>query len=251
MHEPAASRDARWNVRRFDTIDSTNRYALDEARAGAPGGLVAVAEHQRAGRGRLGRTWVAAPGSSLLVSVMLRPALAPDALGVVTMAAGCALAAAVHDVAGFEPGLKWPNDLVVDDRKLAGLLAEADVVNGDVRAVVIGAGCNVTADAFPPELAITATSCEEESGGVVDRDQLLASFLDELAARIDDLASVPDEYRKRSVTLGRRVRVELGDRAVEGVATRVDDTGVLTVCDDLGAEVRVPVGDVEHLRPAP
>jgi BirA family transcriptional regulator, biotin operon repressor / biotin---[acetyl-CoA-carboxylase] ligase len=251
MPEPAASRDARWDVRRLDTIDSTNRYALDEARAGAPTGLVAVADHQRAGRGRLGRSWDAAPGSSLLVSVLLRPALTPDALGVVTMAAGCALAAAVHEVAGFEPGLKWPNDLVVGDRKLAGLLAEADVVSGDVRAVVIGAGCNLTANAFPPELAAAATSCELESGGVVDRDALLGAFLDELAARVDDLAPVPEEYRKRSVTLGRRVRVDCGDRSVEGVAGRVDDTGVLIVRDDEGGEVSVKVGDVVHLRPTP
>ncbi len=136
MGDPAATWGAgagadRFAVRRFASIDSTNRWVLDEARAGAPEGLVAVADHQAAGRGRRGRTWEAAPGSSLLVSVLLRPgawrpALGPDRVHLLTMAAGLALADAVGLVAGIEAGLKWPNDLVVGDRKLAGLLAEAE-----------------------------------------------------------------------------------------------------------------------------
>jgi biotin-[acetyl-CoA-carboxylase] ligase BirA-like protein len=173
MPDPAATRSPRppWRVERFASIDSTNKYVHDEARAGAPAGLVAVAEHQRAGRGRLGRTWEAAPGSSLLVSVLLRPEIAADHLGLLTMAAGVALAQAVEAVAGVQAGLKWPNDLVVGDRKLAGLLAEADLgAAGVVRAVVIGAGCIVTAVAVPAELAGQATACELEAGGPVDRD---------------------------------------------------------------------------------
>lgn len=254
MSDPPATR---WDVRHFATIDSTNRYVLDEARQGAAAGLVAVADHQSAGRGRLGRKWEAVPGSALLVSVLVRPDRAPDALGVVTMAAGCALAAAVESVAGFTPGLKWPNDLVVDDRKLAGLLAEADVVAGAVRAVVIGAGCNLTADAYPSALADQATACATETDRPVDRDALLAALLDGLAARLDDLTAVPGEYRARSATLGRRVRVDLGGgrpaegQFEEGRADRVDDTGELWVTRDDGTEVRVAVGDVVHLRPAP
>ena len=162
----------RWRVRRFAEIDSTNRYLLDEARGGAAAGLVAVADHQTAGRGRFDRRWEAPPGSSLLVSVLLRPAperrlarrLAPGGDG---GGAGARRRGGRRSRASA-PGLKWPNDLVVGDRKLAGLLAERE---GD--ALVIGAGCNVEWEAFPPELAATSTACNLEAGRSVDRDALL------------------------------------------------------------------------------
>src|SRR5690242_18570837 len=105
-------------VRWFDSLDSTNRYLRDEAAAGAPDGLVAVADVQTAGRGRLGRTWEAPPGASLLVSVLLRPALALEWWPLVTPAAALAASDALHELAGIDARLKWPNDLVVDDRKL-------------------------------------------------------------------------------------------------------------------------------------
>src|SRR5207247_8615693 len=108
-----------------DSLDPTNRYLLDEARRGAPEGVVAVADYQTAGRGRRERGWVAPRGSSLLVSVLLRPSLAPDQASLVSMASGVAMTEAVERVAGFSPALKWPNALVVGDRKLAGVLAEA------------------------------------------------------------------------------------------------------------------------------
>ena len=114
-----------WDVRRHADLDSTNRQAADLARAGAPEGVVVVADHQTAGRGRLGRVWDAPPGSSLLMTVLLRPALDAARLHLVTMAVALAAADACAEVAGFVPELKWPNDLVVQDRKLAGILAEA------------------------------------------------------------------------------------------------------------------------------
>jgi BirA family biotin operon repressor/biotin-[acetyl-CoA-carboxylase] ligase len=247
---PVPGRRSRWDVRHLASIDSTNRYVLDEARAGAPHGLVAVADHQTAGRGRLGRTWEAAPGSSLLVSVLLRPELPVDRLALLTLATGLALADALATEAGVTAGLKWPNDLVVDDKKLAGLLAEADVDAGAARAVVIGAGCNLTADAFPPELAAQATAVEVETGRTVDRDAFLAAFLGALAGRLDALHTVLDDARARSATLGRRVRIELpGDGVLEGEATELAPDGALRVRDDDGHEHVVAVGDVVHLRP--
>jgi BirA family transcriptional regulator, biotin operon repressor / biotin---[acetyl-CoA-carboxylase] ligase len=248
----------RYEIRRFASIDSTNRYLLDEARAGAAEGLVAVADHQDAGRGRLGRVWSAPAGSSLLVSVLLRPGLAPDRLMLVTMTAGVALAEAVELVAGFTVGLKWPNDLVVDDRKLAGLLAEADLPAGATApaAVVVGAGCNVQWDTFPPELGATATACNLEAGHPVDRDALLAAFLDRLAERYASVGRDPDgvaaAYRARLATVGRRVRVELGTtaggRTLEGVAAGVDAEGRLLVDTGDGERHRLTAGDVHHLR---
>jgi BirA family biotin operon repressor/biotin-[acetyl-CoA-carboxylase] ligase len=249
MGDPAASPEVRWRIRRFDDIDSTNRYVLDAARAGAAAGLVVVADHQRSGRGRRGRVWTAPAGSSLLLSVLLRPTVAAEAVHVVTMAAALALADAVGAVAGVDADLKWPNDLIVDERKLAGLLAEADVTgSGAVRGVVIGIGCNVTWAGFPAELDDTATACDREAGHPVDRARLLDTFLAELASRIDALAAVPADYRARLATLGRAVRVELAGRTLEGVATDVDELGRLVVRPAAGPPVVVAAGDVVHLR---
>ncbi len=125
-------------MRRFARLDSTNRHVLDQARRGAPQGLVAVADHQTAGRGRLGREWVSPPGASLLASVLWRPELPVERLHLLTFAMGLAAAAACQRVARFRPGLKWPNDLVVDGAKLAGVLAEADLP-----VVVVGIGVNL------------------------------------------------------------------------------------------------------------
>lgn len=232
-------------VRWFDSLDSTNRYALDEARRGAPEGLVVVADFQTAGRGRRGRGWVAPPGASLLVSVLLRPALPPERTPLVAMACGAAMADAVTQVAGFTPGLKWPNDLVVGDRKLAGILAERE--GG---AVVVGVGVNVEWHDFPPEIAETATACNLEAGRAVDRRALLDAFLVGLDARHADFTAVVGEYRSRLATLGRRVRVERSDDALVGRAVDVGDAGQLLVEDERGDVVEVHVGDVVHLRDA-
>ena len=250
-----------WTIRHFASIDSTNRWLFDEARAGAPHGLVAVADHQAAGRGRRGRTWEAAPGTSLLASVLLRPTLPADRLQVLTMAAGVALAEAVEATFAVVGALKWPNDLVVGDRKLAGLLAEADLGgDGSVRAVVVGVGCNVTQPSFPSDLAATATSCAIEAGAAADgfggdgaraRDRLLDAFLGRLAHHVGALGEVPDAYRARLSTIGRSVRVDLGNRVVEGIARDVDVSGRLLVDPPIGAPLVVSVGDVVHLRALP
>jgi BirA family biotin operon repressor/biotin-[acetyl-CoA-carboxylase] ligase len=235
----------RFVVRRFDSLDSTNRYLLDEARGGAPAGLVVVADHQTAGRGRRGRTWLAPPGASLLVSVLLRPQLPASRPQLCTMAAGVALAEAVEEVANFAPDLKWPNDLVARDRKLAGILAEAD---GD--ALVVGAGLNVQWDEFPAELAELATACNLEAGRAVDRDEVLAAFLVRLGARLADADGTAAAYRDRLATLGRRVRVEQPDGELVGTARDVGAMGELLVEPDRGAAVWVHAGDVVHLRAA-
>jgi BirA family biotin operon repressor/biotin-[acetyl-CoA-carboxylase] ligase len=256
MGVPPANRARTWRLRRFATIDSTNRWLLDQARAGEPEGLVAVADEQTAGRGRRGRTWSAAPGSSLLVSVLVRPSLDAERVHLVTMAAAVALADAIARVAGVTAALKWPNDLVVDDRKLAGILAEAEISSGgDVSAVVVGVGCNVSWDVVPSDLVGLATACNLEAGRPVDRAELLDVYLEQLGSRLDDLASVEHDYPERLATLGRRVRVDLGDRVLVGTATGVDAAGRLLVDPDdsqagEGGVVAVAAGDVVHLRPA-
>lgn len=248
MGDPVASQGVRWRIRRLDDVDSTNRYTLDAARDGEPEGLVVVADHQHAGRGRRGRSWSAPPGSSLLVSVLLRPLLAPEQVHVITMAGALALADAVRDVSGVTAGLKWPNDLVVGDRKLAGLLAEADLRAGAVAALVLGIGCNVRWPELPPELRDIATTIELEADRPVRREELLAALLDRFGTRLDNLDAVPADYRARLSTLGRAVRVELVDGSVDGLATDVDPRGALVVTGDDGARLVVTSADVVHLR---
>jgi BirA family biotin operon repressor/biotin-[acetyl-CoA-carboxylase] ligase len=233
------------SVRWFAEIDSTNRYLLHEASLGAAEGLVAVADVQTAGRGRMGRTWVAPPGASLLVSALLRPALPADRVHLVTLAAALAALDAVQAGAGVEAGVKWPNDVAVDDRKLAGILAEA--TGG---AVVVGMGLNVQWERFPDDIAATATACNLCGTRPADREDLLARWLHAFDARLDALDGVVAEVAARSATLGRRVRVELANETLEARAERLTDEGYLVVTTDDGRERVVTAGDVVNLRPA-
>ena len=217
-------------------VGSTNREVAALARQGAPDGVVLVADHQSQGRGRRGRTWDAPPGTSLLVSVLLRPT-SPH---LAAMATGLAAVQACADVAGVAASLKWPNDLLAGPDKLGGILAE--LVDG---AVVVGLGVNVDWDIPLPAGAV---DLRRLAGRPVDRSQLLVGFLlalDDRCRRPAD--AVLAEYRTRCVTLGRPVRVELGPESVAGTATAVDDHGRLVV--EAGPARRViAAGDVVHLR---
>jgi BirA family transcriptional regulator, biotin operon repressor / biotin---[acetyl-CoA-carboxylase] ligase len=228
---------------------STNADLLEQARAGADEGRVLVAEEQTAGRGRLGRSWSAPPRSGLIFSVLLRPAgVPPTRLGWLPLLTGVAVAAAVRDQAGVPASLKWPNDVLVGERKLAGILAEA---HGD--AVVVGVGLNVTLSRA--ELPVpTATSLLIEDAASTDRAALLAAILTELAGRYQawradpDVAGLRADYLCWSATVGREVRVELpGGAQLCGAAEDVDEVGRLVVRtpDNL---VRVGAGDVVHVR---
>jgi BirA family biotin operon repressor/biotin-[acetyl-CoA-carboxylase] ligase len=221
-----------WDLVRFPTIDSTNTWVLARAREGAPEGLVAVADHQTAGRGRLGRVWEAPAGANLLMTVLLRPAVVSyRSLACVALAARDACT----EVAGITPGLKWPNDLLVGDEKLAGVLAETDGAG----AVAVGIGLNVAW--APPGAA--------RLGEDVGRNAVLDALLASLAGWLDRTpAEVGSAYRSACVTLGRHVRVDLVDgESFEGTAADVDDDGRLLV--EVNACLRtIDVGDVVHLR---
>ena len=242
-----------WVIRRFGEIDSTNTYVLDQARQGAAEGLVAVAEHQSAGRGRLDRRWESRPGANLLASVLLRPACAADDLHLCSGAVALAAADACAEVAGVEPVLKWPNDLLVGGSKLAGVLAEADFEGSRVRGVVVGIGLNV---AWPGPAEAGGTCLDDAGGAVqgVDKGVLLDVLLDGLALRrplLDEEAgrrTLADEVRHRCATLGQGVRVTLANEELTGLASAIDDAGRLVVETASGRRL-VSAGDVVHLRP--
>jgi BirA family biotin operon repressor/biotin-[acetyl-CoA-carboxylase] ligase len=256
--------DVRWSAE----TGSTNVDALELARQGEPEGIVVVADHQRAGRGRQGRTWTAPPGASLLATVLLRPPA--SVLGATTSAMAVAAAEAVEAVAGFTPALKWPNDLVwpgdgsAPDRKLAGILAEAEWPTGASIAdgwrppgrgvVAVGLGVNVTwPNELPDELVDVAVAINHVTGRSVDREDLLIALLTRLDHHYGRLvvgagSSVLEAWRERSATLGRRVRVDLGSDDVEGTAVDVTENGHLVVETADGERCTLAVGDVVHLR---
>lgn len=214
---------------------STNTDLAAAALAGAPDRTVLVARHQTAGRGRLDRRWEAPPGANLLVSLLFRPV--PDPPHRATWMVALAARRAVAAIAGIDARLKWPNDLLVGDAKLAGLLAQ---VAGD--AVVVGMGLNV---GWAPDGAARL-------GDGIDPLAVLSRMLD----HIDDLATLTNvellaAYREASATVGRRVRAELpGDQVLEGRAVDVAEDGRLILLDDCAVTHRLDVADVVHMRSA-
>jgi BirA family biotin operon repressor/biotin-[acetyl-CoA-carboxylase] ligase len=218
-----------WRVEVVTSTGSTNADVADRARAGEAPGLVLVAEEQTAGRGRLGRSWVSPPRAGLHVSALLTMAPSPW----VPLLAGVAVARTLRDEAGLQPRLKWPNDVLVGDRKIAGILAE---VVGAV--VVLGIGLNVStrADELPADRPATSVAME---GGMTDRATLLRSLLHNLAATVTKV-----DYLSLCDTVGREVDLHLPDGSVvRGGASAVDDAGRLVVDGTAYA-----AGDVVHLR---
>ena len=247
-----------------DVVASTGSTNADllarvDADPGAPEGQVLVAEEQTAGRGRLGRTWTSMPGASLTFSVLLRPASVPATRrGWLPLLAGVAVASAVRSVTGgaVNAVLKWPNDVLVGDRKLVGILAEQ---SPDGSAVVMGIGVNVAtpADALPVSPAgLPATSLLVE-GAAVDREALLLAILSQFGRWYAAFHADPDPvriglldaYRPLCVTLGQQIRVELPvGRFMTGIAKDIDPDGRLVVTETSGAPLSISAGDVVHVR---
>lgn len=231
-----------WRVLHVHETGSTNTDLMSLARAGEAANLVLRADAQTAGRGRLGRVWEAPAGQSLLCSLLFRPldmlpALRMDRLHVLTQAVALAAADACATLTGVRPGLKWPNDVMVGERKLAGILAESVVDGGVVSSVVVGIGLNVNA---APHGAV----CLAEIGGQpLDVATVFAEMLNAL-----DVSTASARYPGALMTIGRRVRVELDGETVVGQATGISDLGHLIVVVDGGERREFAVGDVVHVR---
>lgn len=247
------------NVTVVETTGSTNADLTAQAITGVPEGTVIVAEEQRQGRGRMGRRWVSPARAALMVSVLLRPGGVPPARrGWVPLLAGVAAATAVRRVTGVPAALKWPNDLLVGDRKLAGILAEQ---SGD--AIVVGLGLNVSTTRgelpAPAQGSLPATSLLLEGATGLDRDSLLIALLGQLERWYlawrgaappgdPDRSGLRQAYLELSATVGREVRVERpAGNVTAGRATGIDADGRLIVQRADGPEA-VSAGDVRHLR---
>ena len=240
-------REIRW----YETLPSTNELARRLAEQGVPEGTVVVAERQTAGRGRLGRSWTS-PAGGIWLSVVLRPALAVEQFPLIGLAACDATARAIEETTGLRPRLKWPNDVLVEGRKVAGLLLEAGPASGaDPAWLVLGIGlnANVGPEALPDRPSYPATTLQAALGRAVDRGGLLRALLRALDGDYRELsrggeAAVLGRWRARSETLGRYVRVATAAATVEGLAVDVDASGALLVRTDDGTERRTVAGEV-------
>jgi BirA family transcriptional regulator, biotin operon repressor / biotin---[acetyl-CoA-carboxylase] ligase len=240
----------RWRVEVVDEVASTNAAVADRFRAGEHEGLVIAAEHQTAGRGRLGREWVTPARSSLTVSFLLVPQqVSAERWPWLPLVTGVAAAAAVRRVTGVQVSLKWPNDVLADDHKLGGILLERVERDGSAAAVVgVGINCDQSVEELPvPE----ATSLAIVTGGAVDRSALLAALVEELETRYDGWVAGSDlrpDYLELCTTIGQQVKVAVPGGEVVGEAVDVDESGRLVVRTADGEE-HLGAGDVVHVRP--
>lgn len=228
---------------------STNSYLQDLAEKGAEEGLVVFADHQTGGRGRLGRSWASPEGVNLYLSVLLRPALSPMEVAQLTFVSAVAAAQALEDVCGVQPEVKWPNDLLLGGKKVAGLLNEMQAEVDQVHYLVLGIGVNLNMELeqFPPDLRYPATSVKLETGAVVNRTTYARSLLkalDRLYTQYLNQGAKPvlREWEKRCALIGQPVTVTGGTEA-RGVLVGIDEDGALLVENETGRQ-RVLSGDV-------
>jgi BirA family biotin operon repressor/biotin-[acetyl-CoA-carboxylase] ligase len=227
---------------------STNDDALLAARSGAPHGSVFVADEQTAGRGRRGHSWLAAPGADLLFSVLLRPKLELPQTSALTLAIGLALRDAVSPRIAESANIKWPNDLLVNGKKLAGVLVESQLQGDRLQAVVVGIGLNVGSREFPPEIAARATSLALLGAARLEREPLLYDILQAISARLDTyqrtgVTGILSELNTADALRDKRLRV--GDHV--GIGRGLDEQGRLLLEDDNGAVHAILSGTVELL----
>jgi BirA family biotin operon repressor/biotin-[acetyl-CoA-carboxylase] ligase len=235
----------------FETVDSTNRVALELGARGSPEGAVVFAEEQTRGRGRLGRTWSSPKGKGLTFSVLLRPVLAIQEVPRLTLTAAVSVAEALREEAGVRAEIRWPNDVLVSGRKICGILTEMNAEPDRVLFVVVGIGLNV--NARPEDLPEGAASLLGETGRAWDRCALAAEVLGRLethygqlvSGRFADLAARWESY---SGLTGRRVAASTLRGSVEGEALGIDEEGALWIREDTGLRTKVLSGDVLILR---
>jgi len=239
------------DIRVFEQTTSTNDVIEKLARDGVREGVVVFAESQTKGRGRLGRKWISPARKGLWFSILLRPNLRPQQTTQLTIAAATALRRAIHLETGLPAEIKWPNDILINGKKAAGILTELSAELDRVRHVIPGIGIDVNQDAneFPPELRKIATSLKIERGESVSRAELAAAILRELdddytricAGKFSDISG---EWEEHCGTIGKGVTVQIGDRKIRGRAETLDDEGALILRTEHGQLQRITGGDV-------
>lgn len=233
-----------------ETIDSTNNEASRLAENGAAHGTLVVAEEQDRGKGRRGRAWVTPPKSAIAMSLIVRPELLPERASMMTLVMGLAVAYGCRDCCGVETAIKWPNDIVVDGKKICGILTEMSSEIDYIKYLVIGTGINTNIESFPPELEQTATSLYRIIGHRPDRAALIAACMKrfeefyEKFLQTQDVSLIRDDYHALLAGIGGRVRVLEPGHEYEGVSEGIDTMGELLVRRDDGTLEKVYAGEV-------
>lgn len=242
------------NILHFPILDSTQETASEAARKGAPEGTVVIAEQQRNGRGRRGRTWVS-PQGGLWFSLVLRPPLHPQKATIITLAAGVAVAKSIKNLGKLPVMLKWPNDVLVAEKKIAGILGEMVAETDTLHMIILGMGINVNVEktGLPPELHGTATSLSLELGRKIDRGEFFGNLLENCEVYYDLLLSggaepVLKAWRSMPNILGRQVKAETPEGLCLGRAVDIDPQGALLIEDAGGKTSRILAGDIIMVR---
>lgn len=239
----------------FNEVNSTNDVAMEGGAKGLTEGLIVLSEGQSHGKGRMGRTWVSPKNVNIYVSILLRPDISPQYAPVMTMMSAISTARAITDVTGLETQIKWPNDILIEGKKVSGILTEMNAEQERINYVVLGIGINVNMKRpdFPEDLRMPATSLMECSGKKVDRLSLLCTLINTLERDYDELRnsgvmSIFNQWRSRCNILNRRIRVCLTGGEITGVAEDFTPEGGLVIRLD-GREKRVIyAGDVEIIQ---
>jgi len=233
----------------FEVLDSTNTKAKALALAAAAEGTLVIAEEQTSGRGRMGRTWHSERGKNLTFSIIIRPRIPPQMIGLLSLCTGVASARALSSALPFPITCKWPNDLQLRGKKCCGILSEGLFEGSALSAAVIGIGLNVNQTDFPPELLDQATSLALQTGHELDRLELLAIILREIEAEYGKIQSgsfsvILDEWTRYSPMMGKEVTVQQQGKSIHGIASRLAPDGGLIV-QTKGEEVKFLAGDVK------
>ncbi len=242
-------------IHHFHSIDSTNSAAYQLALEGAEEGEIVIAESQKKGRGRLGRKWFSPPFSNLYLSLILRPEIPPQEASLITLMAAVATARAIQKFSGLRPTIKWPNDILLNGRKVAGLLNEIHSETDRIHFIILGIGVNVNTEArgFPEEIRSLATSLRREMGHSVSRKVFVAILLEEIEAWYETFLEegappILKAWRETAQIRGRRVKVRSFGEVLIGKALDVDSNGALILETKDGERKRVVAGDVEYAK---
>ena len=246
--------DTEWagkNIVYFDEIDSTNNRAKELGEKEGAHGTLFVADRQVAGKGRRGRVWESPKGISIYMTILLRPDLIPTKAPMLTLVMAQSVAEGIREVTGMETGIKWPNDIVMNKKKVCGILTEMSTEIDYINYVVIGTGINVNQTEFPEEIREIAGSLKQAAGHAIARAELVAVVMEELEdlygtfLKTEDLSALKEEYNKHCVTCGHEIRVLEPGHEYTGVAEGINQDGELMVVrDDTGEKVSVYAGEV-------
>ncbi|MBE0425475.1 MAG: biotin--[acetyl-CoA-carboxylase] ligase [Nitrospirae bacterium] len=242
------------NVLFFEKVDSTNTIAVDIAEK-SDEGTVVLADSQERGRGRLGRAWISPPGTNIYMSVIIKPTLGNENITLITIMAAVSCAIALRRLTGLDISIKWPNDIVLNNKKLGGILTELKIYDKKIIFAIIGIGINVNVgiDVFPEDVRKIATSLRRETGRVYSRNEIVAEILNEIDywhkfLNEKDKNILLSEWQRFASTLGREVMVVTGKESYRGLAESIDNQGMLMLRLPSGELKRISTGDLKVLK---